>query len=259
MRRTTRRRLGNMGWYIAVAALAGCLVLGSLLLMRSIDPRAKGDAVETWVVATSSATAAVPEPTDDPYLTQLVNWDNPIKMEPRGLVRQADVFGEEVLLVNGEGSINSEAAWAAKRMFQDAMADGIGRYRLASAYRSIEYQDGLFNKRLSTDGSYGSDPYNSPVKVMPGPNSEHPTGLALDILSEAYPNSNEGYADTIEGIWLHDHAHLYGFILRYPKDKEHITGVIYEPWHYRYVGVETATEIYERGICLEEYIAERDK
>lgn len=256
-KRRNRRRFAELGWYVAAAAIAGCLVLGAILTVRHIDPRAKTNDVETWVVTTAEKATPSPEPTDDPYFTQLVNWKNPIAMKAQGLVRQSDIFGEEVLLVNGEGSVNGEAGWAAKRMFEDAMKEGVGRYRLASAYRSTEYQDSLFNKRLATDDSYGRDPYNAPVKVMPGWASEHPTGLALDILAEAYPNSNDGYADTEEGRWLADNAHRYGFIMRYPRDKEHITGVIFEPWHYRYVGVDIATEIYEKRICLEEYHAEK--
>ncbi len=89
---------------------------------------------------------------------------------------------------------------------------------------------------------------------MPGCMSEHTTGLALDILSENHETANDAYGETPEGRWLVENAHRYGFILRYPEGKEHITGVIYEPWHYRYVGVEAATEIWERGICLEEYL-----
>ena len=89
---------------------------------------------------------------------------------------------------------------------------------------------------------------------MPGNCTEHATGLALDILAVSYEKSNDDYAKTDEGKWLLEHAHEYGFILRYPKDKEHITGVIYEPWHYRYVGKQAAEEIYEQNVCLEEYL-----
>ena len=107
---------------------------------------------------------------------------------------------------------------------------------------------------MDEDPDYGQDPYKNPVKVLPGKCSEHPTGLAVDILSEKYQEANEGYADTAEGRWLRENAHTYGFILRYPEKKEQITGVIYEPWHYRYVGAEAAAEIYEKGLCLEEYV-----
>ena len=141
-----------------------------------------------------------------------------------------------------------------KRCFWRPNPREFGKYKLASAYRSIEYQDKLWQARIAKDPDYGSDPYKSPVKVVPERCSEHTTGLAIDILSECYENSDEGYADTPEGIWLYENAYKFGFILRYPKDKENITGVIFEPWHYRYVGKEAAGEIYSRGICLEEYL-----
>lgn len=209
----------------------------------------------------------IPAPTEQPTVSPaelypaaegfliLVNWDNPVPYErPDDLVVLDEMFGNEVCLVNGEGSINKTAGYAAREMFQDAMEDGIGRYKLSSAYRSIIYQDKLWKKRKQEDPSYGADPYSEPVKVMPGKMSEHTTGLALDILAEAYETANDEYGETAEGKWLAENAHKYGFIMRYPKGKEHITGVIYEPWHYRYVGVEAATEIYERGLCLEEYL-----
>ncbi len=185
----------------------------------------------------------------------LVNWENPVPYDrPPDLVPLTSVFGNEVLLVNAEGSVDRTAGLAAEKMFQDAARDGIGRYRLASAYRSIVYQNRLWNNRRKEDPTYGDDHYNVPVKAMPGNMSEHTTGLALDILAERYDNADDGYGMTPEGRWLYENAYRYGFILRYPKDKENITGVIYEPWHYRYVGVEAAAEIHEKGLCLEEYL-----
>ncbi len=88
---------------------------------------------------------------------------------------------------------------------------------------------------------------------MPG-YSEHATGLSLDITSEDYQNLDEKQADTAESKWLAENCYKYGFILRYPPEKADITGIIYEPWHYRYVGKEAAKEIKEKGITLEEYL-----
>ena len=185
----------------------------------------------------------------------LVNWDHPVPYDrPDDLVTLGDIFNDEVALTNSEGNINKEAGQAAKAMFSDALAQGIGRYKITSAYRSIVYQDQLWNARREQNPTYGDDPYNTPVKVMPGNKSEHTTGLAIDILSEAHEQANDEFADTQEGRWLAENAHKYGFILRYPKNKEHITGVIFEPWHYRYVGVDAATEMYEKNLCLEEYL-----
>ena len=92
---------------------------------------------------------------------------------------------------------------------------------------------------------------------MPG-TSEHQTGLTVDIISQSYWQLDEGYAETYEAQWLKEHAAEYGFILRYPKDKTAITGTSFEPWHYRYVGVEDAQKIMAQGLCLEEYLAKVD-
>ena len=86
---------------------------------------------------------------------------------------------------------------------------------------------------------------------MPGA-SEHQIGLALDIVTDSYRELNEGFAETAAGKWLAENSYKYGFILRYPLGKEYITGIEYEPWHFRYVGVEAATVITEQGITLEE-------
>ena len=191
---------------------------------------------------------------DDHFLI-LVNWEHPISAErPEDLVRLDSVFGDEVVLVNPDGSIQKDAAVAAREMFLDAQEEGVGPYKLTGAYRSVQYQDELFRKRKESDAAYGENPYENPVKVLPGACSEHATGLALDILSASYEESNREYANTPEGEWLLNHAHEYGFILRYPQNKEYVTGVIYEPWHYRYVGRQAAEKIHEQNICLEEYL-----
>ncbi len=115
--------------------------------------------------------------------------------------------------------------------------------RVVSAYRTEAYQRGLYNNKVRSTGKVNADRYSA----RPG-FSEHQTGLAVDI------NSTKGsFEYTAEFRWLQEHAHEYGFILRYPKGKEWITGYAYEPWHYRYVGVDAAKIIYEEGIAYEEY------
>ena len=91
--------------------------------------------------------------------------------------------------------------------------------------------------------------------AIPG-TSEHQLGLALDILGSGYSSLNEGFADTKAGQWLAENCAKYGFILRYPKGKEDITGIIYEPWHFRYVGNPHALMISDEGLTLEEYLEE---
>lgn len=117
--------------------------------------------------------------------------------------------------------------------------------RVVSAYRTEDYQRNLYNNKVSTTGKINADNYSA----RPG-HSEHQTGLAVDI------NSTKGtFENTAEFRWLQNHAHEYGFILRYPKGKEWITGYAYEPWHYRYVGVDVAKKVYKEGITYEEYYA----
>lgn len=143
------------------------------------------------------------------------------------------------------------------RMSADAKKAGapIG---VASAYRTIAYQKQNFDnnvKRRMDEGMSYEEAYADTAKnvALPG-ESEHNTGLAMDILSGEHWAFDEGFENTRAFRWLDKHAHEYGFILRYPKDKTGVTQINYEPWHYRFVGVYHATKIKESGMCLEEYI-----
>lgn len=130
------------------------------------------------------------------------------------------------------------------QMAEAAKKDGLS-LRVISAYRTEDYQRYLYNNKLRTTGKINADNYSA----RPG-HSEHQTGLAVDI------NSTSGsFEYTSEFKWLQKHAFEYGFILRYPKGKEWLTGYAYEPWHYRYVGADAAKIIYEEGITYEEYYA----
>lgn len=113
-----------------------------------------------------------------------------------------------------------------------------------SGYRSYEYQVTLYNNYVARDGQAAADRYSA----RPG-YSEHQSGLCFDIGS-----IDNDYGDTAAGIWLDEHAHEFGFIIRYPDGKENITGYMYEPWHVRYVGVDVATSIWKSNITLEEYL-----
>ena len=117
-----------------------------------------------------------------------------------------------------------------------------------SSYRSYSYQVDLYNKYKKKDGQEAADKYSG----RPG-FSEHQSGLAVDVYNEKTEYTN--FESTKEFIWMEDHAHEYGFIIRFPKGKENETGYQYESWHYRYVGIEVATYIKNNNISLEEYIA----
>ena len=155
------------------------------------------------------------------------------------------------------------AADALELMLSDARAAGYNMY-LVSAYRTYDYQVGLFNRKLNEYKNAGYDDqtaYNEASQwvAVPG-TSEHCIGLAADIVSSTWYNTNSDLTHSFEETehfdWLYKNCADYGFILRYPKGKESVTAITYEPWHYRYVGVEAAKYIMENGITLEEFCAQ---
>ena len=142
-------------------------------------------------------------------------------------------------------------------MFTGANEDGINLV-VCSPYRDLSRQEYLFDRKMKAyinSGYSYIDAYkaSSAVVTVPGA-SEHQIGLSLDIICDTYSQLNDGFGETAAGKWLVDNSYKYGFILRYPKDKEEITGIIYEPWHFRYVGIPAATIIHENNLTLEEFV-----
>jgi len=141
-------------------------------------------------------------------------------------------------------------------MLQAAKDDGI-TLQICSPYRDQAYQEMLFNRKIKRYLNLGMsyiEAYQLAGRVVQVPGaSEHQIGLALDIVTDSYDDLDAGFADTSGGRWLAENCQKYGFILRYPKDREYITGVEYEPWHFRYVGIEAATIIMEQDMTLEEF------
>ena len=158
---------------------------------------------------------------------------------------------------NATKAVDRAAYQPLKDMFAAAKADGVP-LNLVSAYRSIYLQDKLFTRSVN---SYMKSGY-SEIDAINKANrertfsgtSEHNTGLGFDILESGNYTLTESFENTAQFKWLMENAENYGFILRYDKDKTDITGIMYEPWHFRYVGVEHAKKINELGMCLEEYI-----
>ncbi len=175
----------------------------------------------------------------------LVNKENNIKKdyEPQDLVKinvrtTPNITEEETYMAK-------TAADALKKMFAEAEDEGVHLYAL-SGYRSYNTQKGIYDRNIEEKGF----DYTSKYVAQPG-QSEHQTGLAMDITNETYSlDSNE----TAEGAWLEKNSYKFGFILRYDDGKEGITGYNYEPWHFRYVGKKEAKKIFESGITLEEYL-----
>lgn len=147
--------------------------------------------------------------------------------------------------------MRKEAAEALEKLFAGAKADDI-ELRAVSGYRSYQRQVSIYNNNVKTKGQE----YTDRVSSVPG-HSEHQTGLAIDVSSPSVGNAiEEVFGTSKEGQWLAEHAAEYGFIIRYPKGEEAITGYVYEPWHIRYVGTDLAPDIVKSGLTLEEYFDE---
>ena len=153
---------------------------------------------------------------------------------------------------------DARAAGALQTMLDAARADGMGVY-ITSAWRSRATQAGLYENRVYRFQLEGysreeAEEVGATVVARPG-ESEHELGLSVDLVTDTYTSLDEGFAEQPEYQWLLEHCAEYGFIQRYPPEKSDITGIIWEPWHFRYVGVEVAQYIMENGLCLEEYLA----
>lgn len=206
---------------------------------------------------------------DDMYLV-LVN-----KTKPAGRDYTPEMLiGVDKSYTNREKSVSLEikTANAVVSMIDAMRKDGIDNVTVTSGYRTYEYQEQLFNSYIANEKAAHPTWSDEEVKdyvltysAYPG-TSEHQTGLCVDLItdemvglwnygSETPDNPyDKGFAETAAFEWLCEHAHEYGFILRFPENKTDITGYSYESWHYRYVGVEHAKKIYEKGITLEEYL-----
>ena len=173
-----------------------------------------------------------------------------------------DYASLELEKVQGDYQMDRRAAGPMRQMISDARTQGV-ELLLCSAYRTRARQEVNFQNSVN---SYMTMGYSEDQAVMatarliavPG-TSEHETGLAADIVTPSYQRLDAGYAGTAAARWLLENAASYGFVLRYPEDKTEITGIDFEPWHYRYVGAEAAKEIMSQGLCLEEYVALRER
>ena len=157
--------------------------------------------------------------------------------------------------------IDECAAEDLREMLADCRAEGNAPL-ICSSFRERTKQETLFEndvRRFMYRGYSEEDAREETAKnvAVPG-SSEHEAGLAVDIVYLRYQSLDESQENNATQQWLMEHCQDYGFILRYPRDKQDITGITYEPWHYRYVGYEAAEEIMSRGICLEEYLGQID-
>ena len=157
----------------------------------------------------------------------------------------------ELSTLEGDRQFDSRAVVSLQNFIDAARAEGLS-VCLSSTYRPYTEQEYLFNRKVA---QLGGDEAAAARIVLPAGTSEHQLGLCADITDQYYETKTTDLESTALYQWMLQHCAEYGFILRYPADKQEITGVMYEPWHFRYVGEEAAQYIMEHGICLEEFLA----
>lgn len=229
--------------------------------------------VQTESAVQSSSASNEPIPQDNPQSSQqdtkdeeesklpadksdwkliLVNRKNPLP----------DGFTVELEETIGTYKFDVRAADDLRAFMKAAKADGVA-LSVISTFRKQSTQERLYAEKVAeyVNAGYNKDDAKNEAArwvAVPG-TSEHQSGLAVDVVSADWYSKNDDLYDTFENTdefaWLIEHCVEYGFILRFAKDKQEITGITYEPWHYRYVGVENARYMTEHNLCLEEYIA----
>ena len=263
----------------AVAVLVICIIcLAVLLYLRytgadtvaeekppvatqSLDP-ADNEETEADVEGEASASVrgeeivVVPAPSMEPVPTE-DPWPYP-HIDPASwelvLVNADHSIGDyvpELSTLEGGHNFDSRAVKYLQNFIDAARSEGLSVV-LSSAYRSYTEQEYLFNRKVT---QYGGDEERAAAVVSRPGTSEHQTGLCADITDKFYELKTESLENTALFQWMLEHCAEYGFILRYPKGREDVTGIIYEPWHFRYVGKESAAYIMENDLTLEEFLA----
>jgi len=216
-RQNRQNRKGGTGKGIAIVLL---LIISMAWVFVNVNGRAGAGSV------------------DNTHFLELVNLDHPISAEPGS--SQIVSAWPAVPVISRDITMNKTALDAVGRMFSAAKAANIGSYYISSGYRSYSQQKQTYNNE--TDKSY----------VQPPGCSEHETGLAVDIMAAGIKQN--ALAASGQGQWLAGNAWKFGFILRYPQGKQNITGISYEPWHFRYIGRPHAYYCHKHNLCMEQYI-----
>ena len=235
------------GFRLLALVLAGAVLTGC----RGMDGSSSSGQMSSPATPNSlPAKAAAAQPAKD-WRTLLVNAENPLPADFE--VEAAPVKDYEDRL------FDARAVEDLERMLEGAADAGLPLY-LVSTYRSVERQTALYKRKVNYylgQGLAQEQAEQQAARWVAAPGtSEHNLGLAADIVSAGWYSEHDDltgeFEQTPEFEWLSAHCMEYGFVLRYPKDKTQLTGVEYEPWHYRYVGVEAAQYLTENGLCLEE-------
>lgn len=214
----------------------------------SLPVRSLSAAADTQLPVSQGTEPSIPTPErEDDWMLTLVNPWTPLPEDYTCTLTQ---------LSNGH-SVDERCYPDLQAMMDACRAAGL-KPVICSSYRSREKQEELFQSKVDRLIAQGYSRENAKTEAaksvaLPG-TSEHQLGLAVDIVDLSNQNLDSTQEATAVQQWLMAHSWEYGFILRYPNDKSELTGIIYEPWHYRYVGKDAAAEIYRQGVCLEEYL-----
>lgn len=244
------KKKSNTKLYILLIVLIILVVSTGLVLVSPLSGSDPGGTVPADAEPVVETEPVILFDKDDPNL-MLVNKDNPL---------DEDYAPEELVYISEEmrasdrapqyQRMQPEAAEAFEALVNGAADDGL-TIKVTTAYRPYSYQEELYYYYLAVKGEEWTEQYSAP----PGA-SEHQSGLAADV---SCPSMNYAldvsFGVTEESEWLENHAHEYGYILRYQEGKEDITGYSYEPWHIRYVGKDAAAEIHSTGVTLEEFLS----
>ena len=219
---------------------------------RDIDPDTKGSQLVPDTPGQSTITDA--DMLSIPFSVDLTDWRYILVNDQHPL---AESFQPELVETRNEKLIHKKIRASLELMLDDAKKEGLDII-ICSAYRDYEHQARLvaesMEKLMKMGHNYTEAHWQTKLNLALVGTSEHHTGLAVDLVGADYQTLDEKQADTPEAKWLAEHAYEYGFILRYPEGKENITGIIYESWHFRYVGRTAAAFITENQLCLEEFI-----
>lgn len=236
-----KKCIGVLGILIALIIITGCVNNFGKLVITKNNVRAANKNEKTI------ETTKLSKKSDWKLL--LVNYQNKIN---------SDAKIDVVQLKNGQ-AIDKRCYEELQQMMDDCRDEGLDPI-ICSSYRSYRKQKILYEQKINdllNEGYSQTKAKNEAATVVAIPGtSEHEIGLAVDIVDDNYQMLENEQENTPVQKWLMKNCWKYGFILRYPENKKKITGVIYEPWHYRYVGKTAAKEIMSKGICLEEYLDE---
>ena len=248
-KRSLRMRCSLWGIWLGLLVSAGCFATYASgtdeVPMASLESAEPTEPVKP--VEPTEPPAALSTVSPDDWQLLLVNRWNPVP----------DGYAPTLTELKHGHAVDARAYPDLQEMLDACRAAGL-EPTICSSYRTQEKQQELYEnkiRRLLAEGlSYESAVAEAGTVVAVPGTSEHQTGLALDIVDTSYQHLDEAQENTQVQQWLMEHSWEYGFVLRYPDGKSEITGIIYEPWHYRYVGRAAAREMTELGLCLEEYV-----